>query len=316
MNASVKKPISKWCARFITCSFSIVALTVVFILHQDFLVYTSTSSKSDILKHDSNYNELTQFVQKLEDSMGHAEGAYEENYRDKEFEESFKKYKVSSLKMQEPKFESTIIELRASQYRNLKLLLNGRMNHGEHVCISKTSDTYSTSHSLYRDSIIVNVTVYSNGHELLSEIQTFGCESKDGFLVQVDHDKKWFRFPRKSKQEDHLSYGVDITFPYWLTDYESLEIKAENAKCIEGVEGLEDIQFDFFKIGLGQGTLIFNKLNAGDIQLTVLRGMILGTYRPKNNFMSASLQGANKVHIDPTSEKFNITANFFGRTSN
>lgn len=92
--------------------------------------------------------------------------------------------------MQESKFESTIIELRYSQRQKLKLLLNGGMDHREHLCFSKVSSAYSTSHSLYSDFIIVNVTVYSNRQELLSETQTFGYEGKDGFLVQVDHDKK------------------------------------------------------------------------------------------------------------------------------
>ncbi|KAG1445951.1 hypothetical protein G6F56_009733 [Rhizopus delemar] len=300
-----KKSGLKWSTIFV---FLIGVPLTLFALHKTFLAETSIQEsyrdapEPCMLRHNLGYNELKQFVQELEYSMG---PVAEPHHQEKDHLTSFEKHKKPFCKLHKLEAESTVFEFSPETYQKTKILLNGETNRGGHVTISK-----STDESI--QDIKVNITVYAGRSELFSEVEISAYESKGDYVVQLERDTKGPHFPHhrhhKPKQEDCLVYSVDIQFPSTVDYYEGLEFHAKKAQRIEGGKGIEDIQFGSVKAGLGWGAIIFDTLKADNIKLAVLHGVVMGTYQPKDNFLAVSVKGATKVHIEPTSEQFNITA--------
>ncbi|EIE83215.1 hypothetical protein G6F46_009030 [Rhizopus delemar] len=313
-----RKPRFKYCAFFVKGALLVVALLAISVLHQTYLtknqsVHEYSAPYNNVpepcmLRHNQGYTELKQFMEELEGSMGLTEGPrrHDDEHNMDSFDKKHRYEPFCKLHKLEP--ESTIFEFSPETYQKTKFFLNGDFNRGGHVRISKSTDENLKD-------IKVNITTYAGRSELRSQAEISAYESEGDYVIQVERNHPC-PFPphhghhhhHERKQKDCLVYSVDIEFPLTMDYYESLEFHVKITQRIEGGEGINNIEFGSIKAGLGRGAIIFDGLRAKTIKLGVLSGVVMGSYQPKDRFLAASIHGATKVHIQPESEHFNVTA--------
>ncbi|KAI9276235.1 hypothetical protein BY458DRAFT_569031 [Sporodiniella umbellata] len=204
--------------------------------------------------------------------------------------------------------QSTVFEFDPKQFNHTRLVLNGETNRGGHITVGQRQDGDASQAR-------VTVTVYAGTAKRHREVEISAFEEAGAYVVQLErHHVKHARHPhREPKQKDCLVYSVLVEFPVGLTYYDAVSIQAKKAQRIQGGDGIKNIDFGLFEASLGWGAIIFDSLYANKIRLAVLYGVVMGTYEPKHHFLAASVKGATKVHLTPTSDRFNVTvASTFG----
>ncbi|KAI8372640.1 hypothetical protein EDC96DRAFT_54664 [Choanephora cucurbitarum] len=177
------------------------------------------------------------------------------------------------------------------EFKTLHLKLDGLFSEGGLIHLRSSPDS---------DNIRIQLKLFAQredlfNHVLLSEDNHISSKFKS---VHINHH-------HPSILKSCMVYQLDIIFPTSLAHYEDLNIKVNHVNQIEG--DLGNTVLNKFSVGLGRGAIKLKGIKANELMLGTLNGIILGSYHPLNTFGAATVVGATKVELLPTSQSVKST---------
>ncbi|KAL0091277.1 hypothetical protein J3Q64DRAFT_1844295 [Phycomyces blakesleeanus] len=194
-------------------------------------------------------------------------------------------------------------------FKHASVILEGHFSRGGHVVIEKSTSSHV-------EDVQINVTLYAGRKHLFDQVSLTGFDNEGNYTVEIKRAKDSKRRESSHKppvKADCLIFKISVVLPTHLDKYDSLSLHLRSASRVSG-KGLDGIEFDTFRAGVGQGAIIFDGLKAKHAQLGVLYGVVMGTYQPSERFEAGTIRGATQLTVEPQADNTNITvASVFGR---